>query len=118
MKYQVCRDLTPIEFECLKADIAEHGVLVPVEQDETGEILDGHHRLRAWRELNVEGITLPDVPVIVRSGMTEEQKRNHARRLNAFRRQLSAEERQRLMVEMRQDGASYRQIAQATGVGV
>lgn len=116
VKYQVCRPLTPIEYELLKADIAEHGVLVPIEQDEDGEILDGHHRARAWQELTAEGVTLADAPVIVRSGLSEEDKRNHARRLNALRRQLSDDERERLMVEMRQDGASYRQIATANGV--
>jgi len=50
-KYQVMPDLTPIEYEALKADIAERGVLIPVEVDENGQLLDGHHRVRAWQEL-------------------------------------------------------------------
>jgi len=36
--------MTPAEFEALKADIAERGVVVPIDIDEDGEILDGHHR--------------------------------------------------------------------------
>lgn len=116
MKYQVCRPLTPIEYAALKADIAASGVLVPVEQDEAGEILDGHHRMQAWRELCAEGFNLPDVPVIVRSGMAEEEKRNHARRLNALRRQLSDEERRQIMRDMRADGAPYQDIARSAGV--
>lgn len=116
MKYQVMPDLTPIEFEALKADVAQHGVLVPVEMDESGSILDGHHRVRAWQELRAEGVTLPDYPRMVRSGMTEEAKRNHARRLNVMRRQLSREQRDEVMRAMRADGMSQRQIAKAVGV--
>lgn len=116
LKYQVCRPLTPMEYMVLRGDIAERGVLVAVELDENGDILDGHHRVRAWQELREEGIELADYPRTIREGLSEEQKRNHARRLNAFRRQMSGLELQRLMLDMRQDGASYRQIAQATGV--
>lgn len=118
MKYQVCRDLTPIEYEALRNDIAENGVLVPVEVDESGDVLDGHHRIRAWQELSAEGIELPDYPRIIRVGMTEEQKRNHARKLNVLRRQMSKGEREAIMVDMRKDGMSVRKIAEATGVGV
>ena len=116
MKYQVCRPLTPIEYEALKNDIAENGVLVPVEIDENGEILDGHHRIRAWQELESEGANLPDYPRMIRAGMSEEQKRNHARKLNVLRRQMTKDEREAIMVDMRKDGMSYRQIAEATGV--
>lgn len=116
MKYQVCRPLTPIEFEALKADIAENGVLVPVEVDENGDILDGHHRVQAWQELREEGVILPQWAKLIRQGMTEEQKRNHARKLNVLRRQMTRDEREQLMVDMRRDGMSYRQIANATGV--
>lgn len=108
--------LTPVEYEALKADIAAHGVLVPVEVDENGDLLDGHHRVRAWQELRAEGLALPDYPRMVRAGLSEEEKRNHARRLNVLRRQLTREQRDAVMVAMRQDGMSYRQIADAVGV--
>jgi N6-adenosine-specific RNA methylase IME4 len=116
MKYQVMPDLTPIEYEALKADIEERGVLVPVEVDECGEILDGHHRVKAWQELRSEGVNLADYPRMVRRGLTEEQKRNHARSLNVLRRHLSKEQRDEVMIAMRRDGMSYRQIAEAVGV--
>lgn len=118
MKYQVMPDLTPIEYEALKADIAERGVLVPVEMDEAENILDGHHRVRAWEELRCEGIDLPDFPRTIRTGLTEEQKRNHARSLNVLRRHLSKEQRDEVMREMRRDGATYQEIAAAVGVSV
>lgn len=118
MKYQVMPDLTPIEYEALKADIAERGVLVPVEVDENGAILDGHHRVRAWQELRSEGVNLAKYPQTVRRGLTEEQKRNHARSLNVLRRHLSREQRDDVMRAMRADGATYQEIASSVGVSV
>ena len=115
MKYQVMPDLTPIEYEALKADIEERGVLVPVEVDECGAILDGHHRVKAWQELRSEGVNLADYPRMVRRGLTEEQKRNHARSLNVLRRHLSEEEKKRVFADMKLDGMSYTQIVTATG---
>lgn len=103
MKYQVMPDLTPVEYEALKADIAANGVLVPVEVDEDGNTLDGHHRIRAWQELKDEGRQLPEYPFILRPGMTEAQKRNHARRLNIQRRHLTAEQKAMIARELVQD---------------
>lgn len=116
MKYQVMPDLTPIEYEALKADIAERGVLVPVEVDETGAILDGHHRVRAWQELRSEGVNLAEYSRMIRVGLTEEQKRNHARSLNVLRRHLSRDQREEVMKAMALDGASPDEIAKAVGV--
>ena len=76
--YQLLPELPPDEYEALKADIAARGVLVPIEVDEQGTILDGHTRFRAWCEL---GKNEPP-PVIVRPGLSEEEKRLHARRAN------------------------------------
>ena len=45
-QYQFLPDLTSDEYEALKADIRERGVMVPVELDEAGHILDGHHRVQ------------------------------------------------------------------------
>ncbi len=90
-QYQLLPDLTRDEYATLKADIAKRGVLVPVEYDEAGAILDGHHRVRACRELGIA-----DWPRVVRDGMTEQQKREHVIRLNLARRHLN--ESQRAMV--------------------
>ena len=43
-KYQVMPSMPLEQFAALKADIAERGVLVPIDVDEHGHILDGHHR--------------------------------------------------------------------------
>lgn len=116
MIYQVMPDLTPIEYEGLKASIAEVGVLVPVEVDESGNILDGHHRIKAWNELRTEGVNVAKYATLVRRGMTEEQKRNHARVLNVNRRHLSKEQRNEVIAAMKSDGMSNRQIAEAMNV--
>jgi ParB-like chromosome segregation protein Spo0J len=65
--YQVLPSMPPEQFAALKADIAERGVLTPMDVDEHGNILDGHHRLRACRELG-----LTEFPTVVRLGLTEE----------------------------------------------
>jgi N6-adenosine-specific RNA methylase IME4 len=108
--YQVMPDLGADEFAALKADISERGVLIPVEYDEDGNILDGHHRVRACQELG-----LADWPRFIRKGLSEDEKRTHALVLNLTRRHLTKEQRTPLWAEMRAAGMSYRQIAEADG---
>jgi site-specific DNA-methyltransferase (adenine-specific) len=81
--YQLLPRLADAEYAALKADIARHGVLVPVEVDEADLVLDGHHRLAAAEELG-----LAAVPRIVRPGLSEAEKHEHVLRLNLLRRQL------------------------------
>lgn len=59
---------------------------------------------------------VPQWAKLIRQGLTEEQKRNHARKLNVLRRQMSDEERESMFVDMKQDGMSYRKIGNAVGV--
>ena len=93
-QWQVLPELTAEEYAALKADIAERGVQVPVEYDEQGAILDGHHRVRACQELGIS-----DWPRVVRKGLTEEQKLQHVISLNLARRHLN--ESQRAMIAAR-----------------
>ena len=111
--YQVMPKLSADEYSELKTDIKERGVMVPIEFDEFGNTIDGHHRLKICEEL---GIT--DYPKVIRAGMTEEQKRTHARKLNMARRQLSQEQRRDLIREQLKETPekSDRQIAVALGV--
>ncbi len=114
--YQLLPNLTKEDYAALKTDIQKRGVLVPIEVDECGVILDGHHRKKAWQELKDEGIELPDYPRIVRAGMTEVQKRNHVRALNIIRRQLTKKQRQEQWEAMRADGMTYQAIAKTSDV--
>ncbi|MBQ1388598.1 MAG: ParB N-terminal domain-containing protein, partial [Clostridia bacterium] len=87
MIYQVMPNLSAEEYAELKADIQLRGVMVPIEFDEKGNVLDGHHRLQICGEL---GIT--DYPKVIRAGMTEQEKYTHARKLNMARRHLTQEQ--------------------------
>lgn len=111
--YQVMPPLTAEEYNELKNDIAQRGVMVPIEYDEHGNVLDGHHRLQICEELGIV-----DFPKVVRTGMTENEKRTHARKLNMARRQLNREQKQELIREQLRETPekSDRQIANSLGV--
>lgn len=94
--YQVLPPLTEAEYAALKADIAERGVEVPVVYDDAGNVLDGHHRVRACEELGITGW-----PRLVRAGLSGTQKRAYARSLNAARRHLKCRPEARPMVHSR-----------------
>lgn len=113
---QILPPLSESEYITLKMDIAKRGIQVPIELDENGDVLDGNSRLRAWKELRAEGVKVPDYPRIVRSGMTDAEKRNHARSLNIIRRHLTKELMEPIWAEMRADGMTYQTIADASGV--
>lgn len=113
--YQVMPALSVDDYAALKADIAQRGVLVPIEYDEAGNVLDGHHRIRACREL---GIPESEWPRQVRCGFTEEEKRQHARQLNLARRHLDrAQKRELIAAQLKETPEkSNRQIAVGLGV--
>jgi hypothetical protein len=106
------------ERAALKESIRANGVLVPVEEDEHGNLLDGHHRVELWHELRAEGVKLADYPRIIRPGLSEAQKRAHARALNLSRRHLSREQRRELIEDQLRETPeqSDRQIAEALHV--
>jgi N6-adenosine-specific RNA methylase IME4 len=98
--YQFLPPLSPEERAALKADIAAHGILVPVERDEDGSILDGHERSTIGTELGIE------VPSVVRADLSEGEKVEHAIKLNILRRHLGP-------VAWAE---AFRQIAEARGI--
>ena len=112
-KYQLLPPLPPEQFEALKADIAKHGVIVPVIVDEFGAIIEGHNRVRACRELGKN-----DYPVEVRSGLSEEEKRALSRKLNALRRHLSRDQVRQLVADQIKETPAWsnNRIAGALGV--
>jgi len=81
-KYQLLAPLRPEELAALEADIQKRGVLLPVEVDEDGQILDGHHRAAIAARLR-----LP-CPTLVRRFASEQEKREHAIKMNLARRHL------------------------------
>lgn len=111
--YQLMPSLDATEYEALKQNIKEFGVLVPVELDEDGNILDGHHRSAICAELGIE-----QYPKIIRSGLSEQEKRSHVRSLNLTRRHLTRQQRQRLIAEQLRDTPTISDRAIAARLGV
>ena len=99
MTYQFLPPLLPDdEFTELKASIAARGDPTPVEYDEEGNILDGHHRERACKELGIS-----EWPKFIRAGLDELAKRLHARQLNLARRHLTQDQRRALISDQLRD---------------
>lgn len=109
-KYQLLPCLPDDEYELLKQDIKENGIRVPIDVDEDGVILDGHHRARVAADL---GITYPQRVV---TGLTDQQKRDHALAVNTLRRHLTRDARREHVAQMRAEGQSIRAMAQTLGV--
>ena len=70
------------EREALRADIEKRGVLVPIEVDDTGYILDGHNRLEIAEALGKPYKT------IIRHFADKKERVEHIIKLNLCRRQL------------------------------
>lgn len=111
--YQVLDPLSKDDFDALRESIEKNGVLVPVEYDENGHILDGHHRVAICKSL---GIT--EWPRFVRKGLSEEEKRVFARSINFARRHLDTKQKQKVIQAQLKDtpSASNRAIAAKLGV--
>jgi ParB-like chromosome segregation protein Spo0J len=115
--WQLLPPLTDSEYASLKADIAAHGILVaPVVDAETGEILDGHHRVKAWNELRADGVRVPDYPRDVRRFSTDEDRIGFVLAANLFRRHLDRKQRAEVVARLRERGWSLRRVSEALGV--
>ena len=102
------------QFEALKQDIAERGVVTPIDMDDQGRVLDGHHRLRACAELGITGY-----PVFVRVDLkTDAEKRSFARQVNTLRRHLTRAQLRELIAGQLRDTPEWAdaRIARALGV--
>ena len=87
-RYEAVLNLPPVppdQYEALRANIAVHGVLVPILVDSDGtkrKIIDGNTRKAIAEELGY------DCPEIMQPNLDEDEKRTLARALNLVRRQL------------------------------
>jgi hypothetical protein len=111
-KYQLLPPLSEAEFEALREDIAVQGVLIPIDVDEHGDILDGHHRKQACDELGIDCPTrvVPDIPDFA--------KADYALTVNLSRRHLDRAQRRQLVWNSVKDAPhlSDRQHARRCGV--
>ena len=111
--------LSSDERERLKIDIAQRGVRVPIEVcEETGVLLDGHHRLSIAQELGV------DCPTVKVAGLSSDEERAaYQLRVNLVRRHLSPDQRQdvsrsqrAIAHSLRTQGWSQQRVADLLGV--
>jgi ParB-like chromosome segregation protein Spo0J len=112
MKYQLFPALDAATEAALRSSIKRWGVLVPVAQDQHGNILDGHHRSRIADELGVKYRV--DIHVLSNADEAAEI----ARTLNTDRRHLDPAQRRQMVAELRSDGHSLRAIAGAVGTSL
>lgn len=111
-KFQLLPPLNKDEYNALKEDIRERGVLVPIVLDEDGEILDGHHRMAIAKELGIVA------PTMIAEALTDAEKRSMARSLNMQRRHLDQKQKRALIAdELKEDPSrSNNAIAKLLGV--
>ena len=80
-KYQPLPPLSEDEYAALKEDIRVNGLTYPIQVDENGNIIDGHHRKQICDELGIE----PGYETVA-AGLDDEAKWDMALRLNNNRR--------------------------------
>ena len=100
-KYQVFPSLSQVEFEKLKRSIAKSGIVVTVVVDQNDDIIDGHHRVRAWNELRADGVKVPDYKRSIRHFNDVDERIEMAVILNARRRHLDPKMRKSVARQLR-----------------
>lgn len=108
--YQYLPALDDEQRHALRQSIEANGILQPIEVDETGRILDGHHRSAIAAELGIA------CPTRVVEGLDEAGKRKYAITVNLVRRQMDRTTRGALVAQLRTEGMSVRAIAAETGL--
>jgi|SRR5579864_2024626 len=105
--------LSPAEREALKKGILKNGVQIPIVVDENENVIDGAHRAEFAEELG-----LTEIPVSVRTGLSEEQKRLLAVDLNLHRRHLTTKQKRQIVASRLKADPTQgdRQIADDVGV--
>src|SRR5215470_11723024 len=99
--YQFFQPLSPQEREALKEDIKQRGIQVPIELDNAGAILDGHHRWEIAQEL---GVPEAQIPIVVRADLkTEADKIAHVLKDNQLpRKSVSQLSKTKSILEMKE----------------
>jgi len=112
-QHPTLKDLIPPlskeEYQALKQDIQEHGIQVPIIHDAAGQIIDGWNRYLIAKELEIEAKTVEwEFPDNVERGIS----------LNLRRRHLSKDQRDKLILALREKGWTIQKVAETVGVSV
>lgn len=103
-------NLSAAEYRALREDIEANGLIYPIVVDQTGVVIDGHHRRRICKEL---GIDEKRIVVRVRD---KEHRASLALTLNLLRRQMDRRRRDDIIRRLRAEGMTQREVADLTGV--
>ena len=104
------RRITQKAIDAVAKSIRMNGALDPIEIDETGEVLAGHTRLKAYKEL---GYT--ECPVIQHIGLTKTQKRTYRIASNKTA-EYSEWDDELLAAELKDIEYNIEQLQESTGV--
>jgi len=91
--------LSTEEFDALKLDIKQNGVVAPILVDEGGTILDGHNRFRIDK----------NAPHKVIAGLSDEEKQAFVIRSNFARRNLSPDQKRETLSKMKRMAKAWRE---------
>jgi len=81
---------------------------VPIVFDaDTGKVIEGHHRLRAWTELRTEGVKVPDYPKQMVRFRDDNERLGFVVAANLFRRHLTREQRAEVVARLRRRDGAY-----------
>lgn len=87
------------EFERLKADIAERGILVPLIVKKDGTLLAGHNRREAASQLGLKSVPVQRLS----NPLSKDQERAFVIKDNLLRRQLKPEQQTKMLAELYPD---------------
>jgi hypothetical protein len=107
---QPMRPYTEAEEAALNESMRLYGFIGAIVRDQYGRILDGTHRQRVAR---LRGL---GVPYTITQVKDDAHAMDIARAANAVRRQYTREQREQIAIALRDQGFSYRMIAEALGV--
>ena len=109
--FQPMPPLDPAQYDALRADIAEHGIVQPVVVDQHGRILDGNNRVQIARDLGI------DYAVVVERVTDEDDAYDRAVTLNCARRHMTREQQREVIRReiARRPDDSDRAIARRVG---
>jgi len=99
------------KYEELKQSINENGLYEPIIINTENEILDGHHRFKACKEVNV----IPRYQI--KQFDTDEDERLYVIETNLYRRQLTVFQEVELRAEVERIKAQQRQLSNLNNVG-
>jgi ParB-like nuclease domain len=92
--YQVMPPLAPEDYAALEESIRTEGVHDPITVDENGTIIDGYNRAEIASRLGV------DCPRrVVKTGLSDAEKRAYAYTVNVTRRHLTGEQKRELVAQ-------------------